>query len=153
MNRSSRLPRISLSSMLGAGCRLSGFAVTLLLVRLELSRGLDASLPLAILQIALAWIVAILIGNVVMEWTLALAEGAVTALGRPFIRRMRTVRGRVSTEIGFPGGTWIRWESWRGGASWEWTERDGSCTRVESPAMTVMRASPPGLPSPPARAV
>lgn len=135
--------RISLSSVLGLACHLSGGAVTLLLVRFLLSPGLEASLPVAVLQITLVWILALLIGNVVKEWVFALTESAVTALGHPFVRMAATLRGRRSTEIGFPGGTWIRYEAWRGGAAWEWTEPDGSCTRVESPAMTVVRAGPP----------
>lgn len=133
---------ISLSSVLGAVCRLSGGVVTLSLLRVTLDRGLDSSLPLAALQVGLALIVAALIGNVVKEWAFALTEAAVTALGRPFVRRTSALRGRMSLEIGFPGGTWIRRQTWRGGTVWEWTERDGSCTRVESPAMTVVRACP-----------
>jgi hypothetical protein len=129
-------------SVLGAVCRLSGFAATLLLVRLVLGRGLESPLPLAVVQVALAWIVALLIGNIVKEWAFALSEGVVTALGRPFVRKTVTISGRVLLEIGFPGGTWIRHERWRGGAAWEWSERDGSCTRIESPAMTMVRATP-----------
>lgn len=133
---------ISLSSVLGALCRLSGCAATLLVLRAALGRGLDSSLPLAALQVALASLVALLIGNVVKEWAFALIEGLVTTLGRPFVRKTRAVRGRISTEIGFPGGTWIRHETWKSGIAWEWTERDGSCTRIESPAMIVVRATP-----------
>jgi hypothetical protein len=83
-----------------------------------------------------------MIGEVIREWALALSEWVVTALGRPFVRKSVTLRGRVITEVGFPGGTWIRRETWNSGAVWEWTEYDGSCTRVESPAMTLVRATP-----------
>lgn len=136
-----RRPPILLCSVLGTASRLSGCAATLLLVRLALDRGLESSLPLAFLQVVLASIVALLIGNIVKEWAFALSEGVVTALGRPFVRKTTTIRGRVLVEIGFPGGTWIRRETWRGGAAWEWTERDGSCTRIESPAMIVVRTT------------
>jgi hypothetical protein len=128
--------------VLGAACRLSGFAAALLLMRVALVLGLESSLPLAALQIVLALVVAVFIGNIVTEWAFALSETAVTALGFPFLRATMTISGRMVIEISFPGGTWIRREKWRGGAAWEWTERDGSCTRVESPAMTVVRATP-----------
>jgi hypothetical protein len=104
---------VSLSSLLGTGCRLSGYVATLFLVRFELSRGLDSSALLAVLQIALAWTLALLIGNVVTECAFALSEGMVTTLGRPFVRKTVTVRGRTVSEIGFPGGTWFRTETWK----------------------------------------
>lgn len=97
---------------------------------------------LAVLQVALAGITAVLIGNVVKEFAFALSDLAMTAAGRPFARKTVTLTGRRVAEISFPGGTWIRQESWHGGAAWAWTERDGSCTRIESPAMTVSRTTP-----------
>lgn len=133
---------ISLSSVLGSVCRLSGCAATLLILRVTLVRRLDASLPLAVLQLVLTMLVALLIGNIIKEWAFALTEGLVTAFGRPFVRKARAITGRMSTEIGFPDGTWIRHETWSGGAALEWTERDGSCSRIESPAMTLARTTP-----------
>jgi hypothetical protein len=87
-------------------------------------------------------VVALLIGNVVKECTFALSAQVVNGLGHPFFRRTRTLRGRVVSETYLPDGTWVRCETWKRGAAWEWTEQDGSCTRVESPSMTVVRASP-----------
>jgi hypothetical protein len=140
MNRAAN--PISLSSVLGSLCRLSGYAVTVLVLRVTLGGGLESSLLPALLQVVLAALVALLIGNVVKEWAFALTEGLVTAFGRPFVRKAVAIGGRTSTEIGFPDGTWIRHETWKGGAALEWTERDGSCTRIESPAMTMARAVP-----------
>ncbi len=136
-------PYRSLSAVLGWLCRLSGTLSAVLLARLSLSDGLVSSPSLAVLQVAMAVIVAVLIGNMVKEFAFALAEGVVTTFGRPFFRKRMTVTGRLVSEIWFPGGTWIRCETWRKGSACEWTERDGSCTRIEMPAMTVVRAGPP----------
>jgi hypothetical protein len=40
------------------------------------------------------------------------------------------------------GATWVRCEAGRHSVACEWTERDGSCTRIQIPAMTVVRAEP-----------
>lgn len=138
-----RRTRRSLSAVLGWLCHLSGTLSAVLLVRFSLGRGVGSPVALAVLQVAMAVIVAVLIGNIVKECAFALAEGVVTTFGRPFFRKSMTITGRLVSEIWFPGGTWIRCETWRRGAACEWTERDGSCTRIEMPAMTVVRASPP----------
>jgi hypothetical protein len=143
-DRRSAVPtfRITLSSMLGAACHLSGGAATVLLVYLALQHGL-ASLSAVGLQLALVLVVAVLTGNVIKECAFALCEIVVTALGRPFARRTVTVQGRLVLEVWIPGGVWIRCQTWEGGAACAWTESDGSCTRVESPAMTIERTAPP----------
>jgi hypothetical protein len=132
--------RITLSSILGAACHLTGGAATVLLVYLALQHGL-ASLPAVSPQLALVLAVAVLFGNVIKECAFALCETVVTALGRPFARRTVTVRGRLVLEVWLPGGIWIRCETWKGGAACSWTENDGSRTRVESPAMTIERTA------------
>ena len=137
-----RLPRYT-SAVIGAACRLIGCIATLLVVRFELGRGLLSPSPLAVLQITLACVAAVLIGNVVKECAFALSERVVNGLGHPFFRTTRTLRGRLVSEIHHPDGTWFRYETWKDGAAWEWTERDGSCVRIESPAMTIVRATPP----------
>jgi hypothetical protein len=135
------MPTITLSSLLGALCRLSGCAATLLLMYL-MAHHLPESSAAAALQIALALLLAVLLGNVIKEGAFALCETVTTALGRSFVRRTATLRGHLVTEVWLPGGTWFRSETWRGGAACTWTESDGSCTRVESPAMTVKRTTP-----------
>jgi hypothetical protein len=138
-----RRPTISLSSVLGWVCRVSGCTAAVLLVRVSLSFGLVSSPSVALLQVAMALIVSVLIGTIVTECAFALSEAVVTAFNRPFFRKSVKATGRIVSEIWFPGGTWIRSETWKNGAAWEWTERDGSCTRIEFPAMTVVRAGPP----------
>ena len=119
-----------------------GCIAAVLLLRFQLGRMPELSWPLAVLQVALAGVVAVLIGNLVKEAAFALCEHVVIWLGQPFVRTTRTMRGRSVSETYFPGGTWIRCETWNAGATWEWTERDGSCTRLESPSMAVARATP-----------
>lgn len=97
---------------------------------------------MAFLQVVSAGIAAALIGSIVKECAFVLCERVMTALGYPFMREGLNFSGRAKSEVWFPDGTWIRSEAWRDGAVWEWTERDGSCTRVESPAMTVTRVAP-----------
>jgi hypothetical protein len=132
---------ITLSLVLGAVCRLSGCAATLSLMYLML-RHLPESSAAAALQVALALVVAVFLGNVIKECAFALCETVVTALGRPFARKTVTVRGHLVSEVWLPGGSWIRSETWRGGAACTWTDSDGSYTRVQSPAMTVERTTP-----------
>ena len=133
----------SVSVVLGWLCHLSGTLSAVLLVRFSLSRGLGSPAAMAVLQVAMAVVVGVLIGKIVQECAFALAEGVVTTFGRPFFRKRITITGRLVSEIWLPGGTWIRCETWRKGAACEWTDRDGSCTRIEMPAMTVVRAAPP----------
>lgn len=136
-----RLP-LSLSSVLGCMCRLSGLATAILMGGVCLGRGLVASTPVAVLQVGGAVLLAVLIGNIVKEFAFALMESLVTACGRPFFRKSMTITGRLVCEVWFPGGMWVRCETWRNGAALEWNDRDGSCTGIEIPAMTVARAVP-----------
>ena len=135
--------RISLSSVLGGLCGLLGLATASVVVGVCLDRGLAASTPLAIAQLGAAVLLAVLVGNVVRECAFALSEALVTACGRPFFRKTRTVTGRLVSEVWLPGGMWVRCETWKDGAALAWTERDGSCTGIEMPAMQVARAEPP----------
>lgn len=135
--------RISLSSVLGFLSGLLGLAAAGVLLGVCLSRGLAASTPLAILQVGAALLLAILIGNVVRECAFAVSESLVTACGQAFYRKSRTLSGRLVSEVWLPGGMWVRCETWRTGAFLTWTERDGSCTGIEMPAMKVARAEPP----------
>ncbi len=143
----------SVGSVLGATCRLIGCAATLLLLRFELGRGLESQVGLAVLQVTLAAVTAILIGNIVKEAVFALSKQLMNWLGQPFVRVTRTLRGRTVSETYFPDGTWMRRETWKAGAVWEWTERDGSCTRIETPTMRVVRTTPPRIPSNPGRSI
>lgn len=136
-----RLP-ISTSFILGCLCRLSGLAAAILVLRVSLSRGWVASTPLAVVQLAAALLLAVLIGNLVKELTFGLMETLVTACGHPFVRKSATVTGRRVSEVWLPGGRWVRCETWRRGAALAWTERDGSCTGIEMPAMTLARTHP-----------
>ncbi len=130
------------SAVLGVACRLTGCAATLLLVRFALGRGVESPAALAVLQITLAGVIAVLIGNILEEVAFALSKQLMNWLGQPFARMTRTLRGRVISETYFPDGTWVRRETWKAGVVWEWTERDGSCARIETPAMRVMRTIP-----------
>lgn len=142
-------PSLSLSSILGCMCRLTGLAFAVLVLSVSLSRGLVASTPLAVLQVGSAMLLAVLIGNVAKEFAFGLAEWLVTACGRPFVRHRTTFTGRLVSEVWLPGGIWVCWETWRSGAALTWTEGDGSCTGIELPAMTLASSRPPlpGKPS------
>lgn len=132
------------NAVLGLVCRFTGCITALLLLHVELQHGL-ASLPaMAVLQGITAGILAVLIGNVVKECSFDLSQHLMTALGYPFVRKSMKFIGRVMSEIEiwFPDGTWIRIETRHRSGALEWTDLDGSCTRVEVPAMTVTRATP-----------
>lgn len=133
-------PQTSLSSVLGAVCRLSGCLAAALMVRICLSHGWLASTPLALLQMVATLLLSVLIGDAVKEFAFALCETLVTACGRPFFRSSLSVTGKRITEVWLPGGLWVRCETWRTGASLAWTGADGSCTSIQMPSMKLARA-------------
>lgn len=140
----SRMP-LSLSSVLGGCCRLSGFAAAALVLRLCLSRELFTSTLPASLQLGAALALAVLIGGIVRECAFALMEVLVPASGHPFLRKTLTVTGKRVSELWLPDGKWVRCKTWHSGAALAWSERDGSCSEIEMPAVTAAGARP-GLP-------
>lgn len=124
-------PALTVSNLASGGCRLLGCAVTLLVTHVELRGGVMTGLLVAVAQLALEAITAILIGNIAKECAFALCEAIVTASGRTFSRTGVTLSGGAFSETHYPNGTWLRCESGDSGTVCDWTDSLGGCNRVE----------------------
>jgi hypothetical protein len=116
-------------------CRLIGCAVIAIVLHAELKDGLLPGVG-AVIQLAVAGLTAILLGNVVKELAFDLYARLLMWSGRCFVREGRTPGGSRYCEIQFNDGTWLRCEMRSGAAIYEWTEPDGSCKRVALPPVT-----------------
>jgi len=118
-------------SRLTSLCRVTGCLVIVLSLRLELRAGLLASTMAALIQLGVAGLTAILIGNVAKEFAFDLCARFIVWSGRAFLRTGLFMNGRSFWEIQFRDGTWMRGETASTGTSCEWTEPDGRCNRFE----------------------
>ena len=74
---------------------------------------------------------ALLIGNIAREWMFAVCTSVATFMGHAFHRVRVTLGGRTFLESHYPTMTWVRCEYGADEFSYEWTEPNGRCSRVE----------------------
>jgi len=118
-------------SRLGSLCRITGCLVIVLCLRVELRNGLLPDATAALIQVGLAGVTAVLIGNVAKEFAFNLCARFIVWSGRTFFRTGLTVGGNSFWELQFRDGTWLKAETASTGMSCEWTEPDGRCNRFE----------------------
>lgn len=121
-------------------CSLVGCVVILAGLRAELREGLLPNTSAACIQLGVAGITAILLGNVARELAFDVSARLTLWSGRAFIRTGLTVGGRAFWEIQFRNGTWMRSENGAALAFCEWTEPDGRCHRLEVLARNARRS-------------
>jgi hypothetical protein len=123
--------RSAAGSRLTSLCRVTGCLVIVLSLRVELRHGLLPSTTAALIQVGVAGLTAVLLGNVTKEFAFDLCARSIVWSGRAFLRTGLTVGGKSFWEIQFRDGTWMRGETAPTGTSYEWTEPDGRCNRFE----------------------
>ena len=119
------------SSLIAAGCRGVGCCAMATVLYVELRNGLAPSAPLAVAQLAMSALIAVLLGNIVRECAFEVCSALTTYSGRAFFREGITVAGARFEEVHYPGGTWFRCESGSEVVTCEWTEPDGRCSQIE----------------------
>jgi hypothetical protein len=128
--------RPAAGSRLASLCRFIGCAAILASLRVELRDGLLPSTTGAAIQLGIAVLTAILLGNVAKEFTFDLFARLTLCSGRAFVRSGLTASGKTFWEVQFRDGTWMRCETESTQAICEWTERDGQCNRIEVRSIT-----------------
>jgi len=119
------------SDIAGAVCRFVGCGVALGVLSVEIQmRAMAHGVTVTLLWFGSA-LTALFIGNFVREWMFAFCSRVANLCGYAFRRRGVTLGGQTFSEICYPKGTWLRCECGATGASYEWTQPDGSCNRVE----------------------
>ena len=122
----------SIFGVVGTACRLIGCGVALgiLTTELQASTGCHGA-ELLVLRGGSA-LTALFIGNFAREWAFAFCAALANFFGRTFRRAGTTLDGRTFLEIHYPKGTWLRCEYSRTQLSYEWTEPNGRCNRLEA---------------------
>jgi hypothetical protein len=115
----------------------------------ELRNGLAPSALLAVAQLAVSALIAVLLGNIVRECAFEVCSALTTYSGRAFFREGITVAGVKFEEVHYPGGTWFRCESGSEVVTCEWTEPDGRCSQIKIRAGAEGMTCYTSAPSPP----
>ncbi|HVN45297.1 MAG TPA: hypothetical protein VMT66_08585 [Steroidobacteraceae bacterium] len=128
--------RPTASSRFANLCRVAGCVVIVASLRVELQDGLLPNTPATIIQLGIAGLTAILLGNVAKEFAFDLSARFTMWRGQPFVRNGLTVGGTTFWEIQFTDGTWMRFEKESTQTICEWTAPDGRCNRLEVRSIT-----------------
>jgi hypothetical protein len=123
--------RPAAGSRLAGLCRVIGCAAVVASLRVELRDGLLPNTTGAAIQLGVAVLTAILLGNVAKEFAFDVFARLTLWSGRTFVRSGLTASGKTFWEAQFRDGTWMRCETESTQSICEWTERDGRCNRLE----------------------
>jgi len=123
--------RPAAGSRVASVCRVIGCVVIVASLRVGLRGGLLPDTAAAVIQVAIASLTAILLGNVAKEFAFDLFARLTVWSGRTFVRTGLTSSGKSFWEAQFRDGTWMRCETQSTQAVCEWTQRDGRCNRLE----------------------
>jgi hypothetical protein len=123
--------RPAAGSRLTSLCRITGCVVIVLSLHAELRNGLLPSTPAALIQVCVAVLTAVLLGNVAKEFAFDLCARLILWSGQSFVRSGLTVGGKTFWETQLRDGRWVRSEAGPTQTSCEWTQLDGRCNRFE----------------------
>ncbi|MEJ1961090.1 MAG: hypothetical protein WDO56_05880 [Gammaproteobacteria bacterium] len=110
-----------------------GLAVVVGLLHFQLRDGLATPVWAGVMQVALACLISILLGNLAKETLLDVSGRLVNSFGIDFTRRGFLLDGSAFSETLRTDGTWYRSISNATGTICEWTDTFGKCTRIVTP--------------------